>query len=239
MQTRLHWTVSNRCFKLPFMPTGDQVLDLTRGKLIESAGQVFAEVGFREATVREICSRAGTNVAAVNYHFGDKFGLYTEVLRSSIFAEQVPPLSVEFSHSSDLRAALTALIYEWFESIHAGGRPAWYARILAHEMAQPTLALDLVAEAMGPNYLRFRTLVGKLTGYGPNDVHTRMCVHSVVGQILHYVQARPMLARLWPDLKLENREQRRAIAEQIAEFSLAGMESVARKQNHEGEISHE
>jgi len=60
----------------------------TREKLIEAAGQVFAERGFQEATVREICSRAGTNGAAVNYHFGDKLGLYTEVLRSSIFALQ-------------------------------------------------------------------------------------------------------------------------------------------------------
>jgi AcrR family transcriptional regulator len=58
--------------------------DETRQMLIKAAGQVFAE----EATVREVCSRAGINGAAVNYHFGDKLGLYTEVLRSPIFALQ-------------------------------------------------------------------------------------------------------------------------------------------------------
>ena len=210
------------------MPAGDQV-DLTRGKPIESAGQVFAEVGFREATVREICSRAGTNVAAVNYHFGDKLGLYTEVLASSLLAQQAAALNSSMAHPSDPRAALRALICEWFKTIHENGKPAWFARIMAHEMGQPTAALDRVAEAMGGNYLRLRTLVGKLIGRGPNDALTRLCVHSVVGQVLHYVTARPMLARLWPDLKLDNEEQRRTIADHIVAFSLAGMETATRQ----------
>ena len=88
------------------------------------------------------------------------------------------------------------LIYEWFERMREGGRPAWFARIIAHEMAQPTLALDLVTQAMRANYLWFRTLVGKLIGRSTDDPRTRMCVHSVVGQVVHYMQSRPMLSRL-------------------------------------------
>ncbi|MFM8470519.1 MAG: TetR/AcrR family transcriptional regulator, partial [Limisphaerales bacterium] len=52
----------------------------TRQALIEAGGAVFAEVGFHNATVREICRRAGANIAAVHYHFGDKAALYGEVL---------------------------------------------------------------------------------------------------------------------------------------------------------------
>src|SRR5277367_4332210 len=61
--------------------SGNASPDETRRQLLEAAGEVFAEVGFRDATVREICRRAGANIAAINYHFGDKETLYLEVLR--------------------------------------------------------------------------------------------------------------------------------------------------------------
>ena len=56
----------------------------TRAKLVDAAGVVFAESGYQGATVREICARAGVNIALVNYYFGDKLELYAEVLRESI-----------------------------------------------------------------------------------------------------------------------------------------------------------
>ena len=202
--------------------------DLTREKLIEAAGEVFAEAGFHDATVREICARAGAHVAAVNYHFRDKLGLYTEVIKSAIMAQQPAGQIPLDAHGADPCAVLSALVHQWLERVRDGGRPAWFARIMAHEMTQPTSALDRVTEAIEPNYLRLRTQIGKLIGRSANDARTRMCVHSVVGQILHYIQSRPMLARLWPDLNLDDAKQRRAIAGHIVEFSLAGMKAAHR-----------
>ena len=58
----------------------------TRDRLLQASEQLFAARGFRDVTVRDICRAARANVAAVNYHFGDKLGLYREVLQVAIDA---------------------------------------------------------------------------------------------------------------------------------------------------------
>lgn len=208
--------------------------DETRQKLIEAAGEVFAEVGFENATVREICSRAGANIAAVNYHFRDKLGLYTEVLKSAMMAQQAATPNTGIAHPQDPRAGLKTLIHDWLGRMTEDNKRGWLARLMAHEMSHPTPALDRVAEAMEPNYLQFRKLVGKIIGRDPEDARTRMCVHSVVGQVLQYTQSRPMLSRLWPGIDLDNEKQRHAIADHIVAFSLAGMEHFARRKGEPG-----
>src|SRR5207247_633156 len=50
--------ISNKCFKLVFMSNAETENAVTRQRLLEAAGQEFAEHGFRAATVRDICKRA-------------------------------------------------------------------------------------------------------------------------------------------------------------------------------------
>ena len=60
----------------------EQKEDLTRERILDSAEALFAQKGFRAVSVREITSAARCNLAAVNYHFGNKESLYLEVFRS-------------------------------------------------------------------------------------------------------------------------------------------------------------
>ena len=53
----------------------------TKDRILEAASRVFCEKGFKATTVRDICSEADANVAAINYHFGDKRKLYYKVLQ--------------------------------------------------------------------------------------------------------------------------------------------------------------
>src|SRR6202049_2648622 len=84
--------------------------DPTREKLVEVAGRVFADRGYQAATVREICVRAGANVAAVNYHFGDKLGLYAEVLQESVRAAQVEAIQNALDQNAPPEDILRAVI---------------------------------------------------------------------------------------------------------------------------------
>jgi len=61
----------------------------TSDAYVEAAGHVFAEHGYQATTVREIVKRSGANIAAVNYYFGGKLGLYTEVLKQLVAKARV------------------------------------------------------------------------------------------------------------------------------------------------------
>ena len=50
-------------------------------RLLQAARKLFAEKGVAATSIRELAQEAGVNVAAVNYHFGDKEQLYLETLR--------------------------------------------------------------------------------------------------------------------------------------------------------------
>jgi AcrR family transcriptional regulator len=193
----------------------------THAKLLDAAGQVFAEHGFYGATIREICRRAGANVAAVNYHFGDKLSLYTEVLRLSIRASEIDAVRRASPEDMPPEQFLRQIIRVRLQSLFSGDRPDWAFRLMAHEFAQPTPALArVVDEVIRPAYDRLRDAVGALLGLPRDHDTTRLCAHSIIGQTVHYVVGQPILARLWPALKMSP-EQLDRIAHHIGDFSLA------------------
>src|SRR5687767_10607621 len=66
----------------------------TRERLLSTAERLFAERGLSKVTIREICKSARANVAAVNYHFNGKKGLYDEVVRSAIKTMQMTTAAI-------------------------------------------------------------------------------------------------------------------------------------------------
>jgi TetR/AcrR family transcriptional regulator, regulator of cefoperazone and chloramphenicol sensitivity len=207
--------------------------ELTRDKLIEAAGQVFAERGYRAATIREICRRAGANVAAVNYTFGDKMGLYTEVLRHSMRAAgQAAAMSAALDSGLSPEGTIRGVIRARLMSLCQGPRPDWHIRLVMHEFSHPTPAMGrVVDEGMRPIYDRVRKAVGELIGLPSDHETTRLSVNSIVGQILFYTFSQPVLARLQPELKLTP-EQLDRIANHIADFSLAYLKKVGQEHSH-------
>jgi AcrR family transcriptional regulator len=204
-------------------PAKQRVKDDTPAKLLEAAGDLFAEVGFENATVREICRRARANVAAVNYHFGDKLGLYTEVLLARLrFAERAAQaIASEGSAEEQLRV----FIGTYLRGLLGSDRPEALAKLIAAEMARPSPALKrVVRQIVRPTEARVRALVGEIVGLPPDDDTVRMCTHSIVGQCLHYKHAAAVLSILWPDLwRAPDRLER--LSDHIVNFSLAALRS--------------
>ena len=200
--------------------------DPTRAKLVEAAMEIFAERGYHAATVREICVRAGVNIASVNYHFRDKLGLYTEVLRQIASAAGHTVVREIFKRDAPPEEQLRAVILAIFQGVYSHDRPALPFRLMRHELVEATPALtQVVDEVIRPNYDRLRATVGAIAGLPPDHDTTRLCAQSIIGQIMFYPHAGPVLARLWPQLKM-TRERIRQIATHVADFSLAYLHSV-------------
>jgi AcrR family transcriptional regulator len=199
--------------------------DPTRDKLLDVAGRIFADRGFRSATVREICVAAGANVAAINYHFGDKLALYTEVVQHSARAAEIEAVRDALSQHAPPEEILRTVVRVRLRSVSRGDRPDWHFRILAHELAQPTPAIRQLVNKIGqPIFQRMLELIGGMLDLPPTDDKTRLCAISVMGQILVYVFAGPILTGVWPGLKMTP-EQVERIADHIADFSLSYIQS--------------
>src|SRR5260370_42714099 len=127
-------------------PAAEPLQDETRRRLIEAGGEVFAGRGYHAATVREICARAHVNVAAVNYHFGDKLALYTEILKNATLKDEPLPVARETLASAPPEEALRLFLHGMFHRMFQADRPGWHTRVMAHELAQPTPALAAVVE---------------------------------------------------------------------------------------------
>jgi AcrR family transcriptional regulator len=182
---------------------------------------MFAELGFHHTTVRQICDRAGTNVASVNYHFRNKTGLYTEVVRQSMRATRLDAVRTALEQHASSEEILRSVVKARLESLSGQDLEDWHFRIIMHELAKPTPAMNqVVTEAIRPVYARLRELISKILLLPPDHEKTRLCAHSIIGQIMFYAFARPVISRLWPELKM-TAPQLDLIANHIADFSLA------------------
>lgn len=207
----------------------------TRARLIDAAAEVFTEQGYRAATVREICRRARANIAAVNYHFGGKEGLYGALLahfgRAAV--ERYPPdLGVEPGASAEDR--LFAFVHAFLLRMLSEDGIGRHGALVAREMAEPTRALDrLVDDVIRPLFLRLRGIVAEILGPRATPGEVVLCTRSIVGQCLFYHHARAVIARLTPNEALTP-ARIRAIAEHVTAFSLEGLRraSKARKPAH-------
>ncbi len=200
------------------------LISSTRGRILEAAGEVFAEVGFRCATVRRICERAGVNVAAINYHFRSKEELYYEVLKywHEFAMKKYPPLlgvGEDAPAEEQLRAFILSLLLRMLDK----GKPAWFGKVMAREMAEPTRAFDhMVAEVMRPLNKLLGSIVERIIGTDVSEEVVRLCCTSIIGQCTYYYNVRYLNQLFKRDMS--DPEEIERIADHILWFSLRGLE---------------
>ena len=198
----------------------------TRQRLLDAAARLFAERGFQHVTVRDICSEAAANVAAVNYYFRDKSGLYQEIIQSIIKSMES---TFELAHDPGAGATpeerFRHYVRVFLQHTLGEGQECLHGKLMAREMADPSPALDLIIDqAIRPNSARVAALVSELMGLPISDPRVGICVGSVQTQIVGF--ANPVAARMIPGGRFTP-EVIEFIARHVADFSLGGMRAVA------------
>jgi len=207
----------------------------TKGRVIAAASALFAEHGFHGTTARDIARRATVNVAAGHYHFGSKEALYLEVLRAQ-FADVTATLEKrgarpaggrERPGSAALREMLRTRIGAMLELL-LGPPLGLHGTLVMREMCDPSAALpDIVEQFILPLKREMSAIVAGLEpALGRDDVER--CVYSIVGQVFFYRNMLPAL-QVMVGRRALSRAWVRAAAGHVAEFSLGGLERVARR----------
>lgn len=201
----------------------------TAQRVLEAAGPIFAEKGYEAATVRDICSRAGVNLASVNYHFGDKQQLYldTVTLAHTLLLEQVPP--ARWPPDASPRSKLAAFIHAMLTRMLGRRQLGWQTRLLVREMLHPTIACKpLVRDFIRPQLDQLLEIIDELLPDNVSQQRRYQMAFSIVGQCLHYRVAREFVALLIPHRQRVAHYSIDQLADHITEFSLAALDGMGR-----------
>ena len=190
---------------------------------------MFADRGFKKVTIREICRAARANVAAVNYHFGDKSGLYREVLQLAI---ETMRATNDAARSAGEGLPVDERLRQYINvslcRAMSSGNANWIARLINREMSDPTPTLDaIVDQAIRPRVDDLMAMVAEMLGCAPDDPRVSQCVTSIHAQWIMFVP-NPIASRFRAKLRLRA-DDAPALADHIATFSLAGIHALAQR----------
>ncbi len=199
-----------------------QAGNAARERLLEASLEVFAERGYGKASTREICTRAGVNVAAIHYYFGDKASLYRTVFEK-LDGEAAPPPELD-----DPGTTLESGLGIWYRHIMAfalARDEANHGRLLVlREQMQPSGALAPTRTGMlGRYHTQLVRFLSARLGIDRVDADLNQLAFSLIGIAMVLIIERSTIRRLAPDLV----ESDQAVAASVARLVVHAQDLIA------------
>lgn len=202
----------------------------TPARLLEAAIDTFADKGYHNATVAEICSAAGANVAAVNYHFGSKQKLYVAAWRKAFqdsVAAHPPDGGVPSGASARrrFRARISSIMHRVLD-------PASREfEIVHHEMNAPTgLLAEVMRECIEPLREGMKKILVDLLNHPIDPKRLDLCQRSIIAQCMHFTRHRLLKKRAFGHVGITHGDDDvEALVDHVVRFSLAGLRAVGRQ----------
>ena len=198
-----------------------------RQRLLEAAGEVFAQRGYKAATIQEISHRANANIASVNYHFHDKENLYREVFRYAMSRarsryEAYPFDTTEHRPAQMLRLELRRSLTTQF----ASDRDPWQAMMFFREMLEPSAVFDsLVEENLKPYHESLESLVRGIMGPESDEHLVRFSAFATAAISGYFHNVERYIKKLYPDESFGT-DSIDNLADLIAKFVVGGIKAL-------------
>ena len=202
----------------------------TRRRILDAAEELFMQHGFEGTSMRLLTTRAGVNLAAVNYHFGSK-----DALIEAVFQRRLDPMNAARLAELDrlekeaagasltADAIIRAFIGEslaMIEDGRNGGRN--FVRLLGRTYTEPAKPIRLLIGRMYASTMeRFKAAFARALPDLPSDeLFWRM--HVMFGT-LSYTLAATDTVQLIAGFKPEDRHNSRALQDRLVQFLTAGL----------------
>lgn len=205
-----------------------------RERIIDTATDIFGKNGYKATTIRMIATEAHVNVASINYYFGDKEGLYAEVIEAifskgfSRYPSVQPGDTTDVSPEERLRAFIRGTLYRLISPDGWGGIGG-SGRLVVKEMLEPTPAFNNVVDKyIRPHKDILFKILKEIIGEGVCEKRILLCVVSILGQCIYYASGTHIIARIAPEyLPVEKNID--SIVGHVHQFSLGGLERIKRE----------
>jgi TetR/AcrR family transcriptional regulator, regulator of cefoperazone and chloramphenicol sensitivity len=202
--------------------------DLTKERILDAAEVLFAQKGYQAVSVREITSTAECNLAAVNYHFGNKENLYLEVFRSrwvprAVRVRESFSKAVAGQTSLSVPTVVRAVAQAFVEGPLSDEERLRHSQLMTREMTQPTKAFELVAQQVIEPF--FKEVGEKLSSVLSDEMGQEQMllnIFSIFSMVLYFNFARVAVSRLTGHQY--DTAFRARLVEQITQFSLKGLD---------------
>jgi AcrR family transcriptional regulator len=202
----------------------------TQERLLITASRMFADKGYQETTIADICEQAQTNIASVNYHFKDKENLYLQAWRYA-FQQDLKnhPSDGGIAEDTNAEQRLAGRIRSLIARI-ADPNSHFFA-IVHKEMALQTNLLEKIMEQeINPERLAMITLISELLGENATQKQIQFCHASIMGQCFHLLKVKHLKVSDATRSYMMDLKDAALYAEHIVAFSLAGIKAI-REQN--------
>ncbi len=194
-----------------------------RNKILEAAGEVFAEKGFKAATIREICSTAGMNLASVNYYFGDKEQLYLQAVKLA-HPGHLEEGEAVWPPDMPVAERLRAFVRSFVERLAKESDSSWQMRLFRREIIEPTpFCRETLKEFFRGRFSVLEKLIEEILPPNVPVWQRRQICFSIIGQCVYFRAAKNVVSMVIGEDEYDAHYNTEDLSEHIMRFSLAAL----------------